>query len=119
MNLPLNKLSHILKILHVSNHFENAMELLNGSNMLRYQHMYPNMPLIGGAKKTNKIIEYKGAKFIFYYYGDKYSMQYTLHPQEDEATQCLIIIVDVINSHVVIHGTLNLLYLVICFSKSI
>ena len=104
MNTPLNKLSNILRILHVPNHFKVSMELLNGSNMNTYQHMYPPTPLIGGAKKTNEIVEYKGAKFVFYYYGDEYSMQYVLHPRDDSATRCLIILVDIVGKHVVLHG---------------
>jgi len=104
MNSPLNKLSNILKILHITNHFKIATELLSGSNMNKYQHMYPNTPLIGGAKRTNEIVEYKGAKFIFYYYADEHSMQYVLHPHDDVSTQCLIILVDLQNLCAVLHG---------------
>lgn len=101
---PTNKLSNILKMLHVPNHFKIALQILGGSDMLKYQHMYPDTPLLGGAKKTNEVIEYKGAKFIFYYYGDKYSITYTLHPQNDTALKCSVVIVDVKGKHTILHG---------------
>lgn len=78
------------------------MCMTSGSNMLKYQHMYPNCPLKGGAKKTNKVVEYNGAKFIFYYYGDEYSINYTLHPQGDSSLQCSIVLVDIVNKHAIL-----------------
>jgi hypothetical protein len=94
MPAPLEKITKILKLLHIKNAFKVAIQLTSG-NMNYYDNLLNIKDhMIGGAKKCTEPLNYKGIDFMFYCYPNKHSILYAIHPENNLDHYCSIIIID-------------------------